>query len=113
MKTAEELRKIFKKETGINDTNSQGEPDIEYVWWLENRIIERLQQIELPSEMSPRVAKLILQMRDIYIQAYTIDDPNVEEMWHLLYQIASPNYDKLSDDIWSEIEKIAKGLNNK
>ena len=50
MKTAEELRKIFKKETGINDTNSQGEPDIEYVWWLENRIIERLQQIELPSD---------------------------------------------------------------
>ena len=68
--------------------------------------------IEERDEISPRVAKLILQMRDIYIQTDIIDDPNVEEMWHLLYQIASPNYDKLYENVWSEIEKIASKLNN-
>ena len=68
--------------------------------------------IEERDEISPRVAKLILQMRDIYIQTDIIDDPNAEEMWHLLYQIASPNYDKLYENVWSEIEKIASKLNN-
>ena len=35
--TPEELRKQFKKESGENWTNSQGEPNIDYVNWLESK----------------------------------------------------------------------------
>ena len=37
-----ELRKQFKKEKGENWMNSQQEPDIDYVYWLEERIIDSL-----------------------------------------------------------------------
>lgn len=37
--TAENLRKQFYDETEINWMNSQDEPDIEYVWWLENKLV--------------------------------------------------------------------------
>ena len=57
---------------------------------------------EEQKEMSPRVAKLILQIKDSVIR----DD--MEDVYHYLYQIASPDYDKLFDDVWSEIEEIAK-----
>ena len=40
MRTAEEIREEFTKLTGVTPDNSQGEPDIEYVWWLENRLRE-------------------------------------------------------------------------
>jgi hypothetical protein len=36
---AEELQKQFKKETGDSWLNSQGEPDIDYVTWLENKVL--------------------------------------------------------------------------
>jgi|GEM_PF-6938359 len=36
--TAKNLRSEFKKVSGINWENEQGEPDIDYVIWLENRI---------------------------------------------------------------------------
>lgn len=40
MKTKrEELRDKFHNEQGIKWENSQGEPDIEYVIWLENRLL--------------------------------------------------------------------------
>lgn len=38
MTTTRKLRELFKKQTGINWLNSQGEPDIDYVEWLEHRI---------------------------------------------------------------------------
>lgn len=34
-----DLRERFKNETGIESTNSQGEPDVDYVDWLELKII--------------------------------------------------------------------------
>ena len=34
-----ELRNQFTKETGEERINSQGEPDIDYVDWLENKIL--------------------------------------------------------------------------
>lgn len=37
--TTRDLKQQFKKEVGIDWENSQGEPDIEYVWWLEQQII--------------------------------------------------------------------------
>jgi hypothetical protein len=42
---AEELREQFFKETGYTWENSQGEPDIDYVYWLENKVIYA-QQVE-------------------------------------------------------------------
>jgi hypothetical protein len=52
-------------------------------------------------EISPRVAKLILKIRDSYIEQ------DFEDVWHYLYQIASPNFDKVFDNVWSEIKDIA------
>lgn len=40
------LRDSFKKRSGINWHNSQGEPDIDYVEFLEGRLIEISQFIE-------------------------------------------------------------------
>ena len=64
-------------------------------------------QHTLSREMSPRVAKLIIQIRDLFIEAKDSPLDTVEEIWHFLYQIASPNYDKMSDNVWKEIESIA------
>ncbi len=36
--TSEDLRAEFEKEEGMSWMNEQGEPDVEYVWWLENKI---------------------------------------------------------------------------
>ena len=44
MKTARDLAKEFFNETGTLTINSQGEPDIDYVQWLENRLCESLDQ---------------------------------------------------------------------
>lgn len=53
-------------------------------------------------EVSPRVAKLLLGIRDELAKL----DQCPEEAYHLLYQIASPNFDKTEP--WAELEKIAK-----
>lgn len=37
--TPQELRNQFKKETETNWENSQGEPEIDYIYWLEEKII--------------------------------------------------------------------------
>ena len=37
-----ELRRTFKKEFGINWKNSQDEPDIDYVRWLEDNVLSTL-----------------------------------------------------------------------
>ena len=34
------LRKKFKEDTGINWQNEQGEPDIDYVEWLEDTLAD-------------------------------------------------------------------------
>jgi hypothetical protein len=41
------LRKEFEKETGMNWQNSQQEPDIEYVEWLENKLKNLFLNIKL------------------------------------------------------------------
>lgn len=58
-------------------------------------------------EMSPRVARLILKIRDRICEGGDELDA-IEDIWHNLYQIASPEFDKLADDVWTEIESIAK-----
>jgi hypothetical protein len=42
MKTAEELRTQFQMENGDPWENSQGEPDIDYVMWLEEKLLNKL-----------------------------------------------------------------------
>ena len=41
MTNREDLRKEFTKEHIIKWENSQGEPDIEYVQWLENKLLSQ------------------------------------------------------------------------
>lgn len=41
METATTLQKQFKKEKGISWQNKQGEPDIDYVNWLEEKLIQK------------------------------------------------------------------------
>lgn len=68
----------------------------------------RNQSQKMPTdEMSPRIAKLIIKIRDLFIEAKSDPLDTMEEIWHFLYKIASPNYDKLSEDVWKEIETIA------
>ena len=48
------------------------------------------------------VAEKILKVRDAYIEN------DIEDVWHHLYSIASPNFDK--KEPWQELEKIAGRL---
>ena len=58
----------------------------------------------MKDEMSPRVAKLLLKIRD------EIAKENISEAYHALYEIASPDFDKTEP--WENIERIAKAENN-
>ena len=59
---------------------------------------------ETKEEMSPRVAKLIIGIRDALALA------NEEEAYDLLYQIPSPKFDKTTE-IWKDIEAISHRSN--
>jgi cell division protein FtsB len=50
-------------------------------------------------------AGFILKVRDALVEN------DVEDAFHWLYQIASPNFDKYSDEVWKEIEELATTLN--
>lgn len=50
--TTEDLRNKFKEQTGINWENSQKEPDIDYVMWLEKQVIACEPLIPLPPSLS-------------------------------------------------------------
>jgi len=54
---------------------------------------------------SPEVARKLLQIRDLLIVAVPgkADD---DELYHILYSIASPNFDKTNP--WEEMENKAK-----
>jgi hypothetical protein len=59
---------------------------------------------DLKHEVSPRVAQLIVNIREALIQ----DD--IADAWHNLYQIVSPNFDLTSEEFekqWIELERIA------
>lgn len=46
----EALREQFKTETGENYINSQGEPDIEYMAWIEERLVKESDSLSCVSE---------------------------------------------------------------
>ena len=52
--------------------------------------------------MKIELAKKILAIRDAII----LEDYG--EAWHMLYTIANPDFDKLSDEVWDELEKLAE-----
>jgi chromosome segregation ATPase len=59
----------------------------------------RIYREALEAEMSPRVASLLIKVRD------EIAKENISEAYHALYQIASPDFDKTES--WGKVEKIA------
>lgn len=50
--TAVDLKNKFEEETGVPWINSQGEPDIDYVTWLEKNLISHLPLIQNPPPLS-------------------------------------------------------------
>jgi hypothetical protein len=66
-----------------------------------NVAAEKADAGEKRDEMSPRVARLILQARDaLYVDDYA-------EAYHNLYAIASPKFDKQHADVWTDVDRIA------
>ena len=47
--TRKELQLQFYKEKGIECVNSQGEPDIDYVKWLEDKVLEQAKALRQPT----------------------------------------------------------------
>lgn len=45
--TRTELQKQFYEEKGIECVNSQGEPDIDYMQWLEDKVLESHKPVEV------------------------------------------------------------------
>jgi len=51
--------------------------------------------------MTGQEAELILQCKDAIVKQQWA------EAYHALYQIASPNFDKFSDEVWLHLEILA------
>lgn len=51
------LRAKFELDTDITWTNSQGEPDIDYVYWLEQKVIELEKEIAFGEEEHERLIR--------------------------------------------------------
>jgi hypothetical protein len=69
--TAEDLRHQFHNEQGISWENSQGEPDIDYVMWLEQKVI-RL-KAKMPSEEDVEVEAIQSANRGQFASNYPHD----------------------------------------
>ena len=54
------LRTRFQNETGCNSENSQGEPDVDYVLWLESELIKN--EPTLPDESFDEALSTILRV---------------------------------------------------
>ena len=52
--------------------------------------------------MNKAEAIKILKIKDAMIKK------DYNEAWHWLYQIASPNFDKNYEDVWTDLEKLAE-----
>ena len=55
-------------------------------------------------ELTPDIARKILKIRDALVKN------DIQEAYYWLYQIASPNLDKMSDEVWKELELIANKI---
>jgi hypothetical protein len=57
---------------------------------------------DVSSSLPPDVAEKILKARDAFVER------DYDEVWHWLYSIASPNYDKTEP--WEDLERMAGRL---
>jgi len=102
MKTAEEILKnytTYLDRFGIKNIQVRYALEAMEEYASQFNPTEEITDKDMDEEISPRVAKLILKIRDSYIEQ------DFEDVWHFLYQIASPNFDKFQ--AWGEIERIA------
>ncbi|MDD4157683.1 MAG: hypothetical protein PHY08_14050 [Candidatus Cloacimonetes bacterium] len=54
-------------------------------------------------QFSPSIAKKLLKFRDLLIES---ENDNSEQIYYILYSIASPEFDK-TGNVWDEMERIA------
>lgn len=89
---------------------SEAQPDYDYGYenithWMPlpeppiNSILMKTEKLK--NEINPRVAKLI----SLAIDGLLRNDVN--EAYHQLYQIGSPNFDKMNEEVWSELDELA------
>jgi hypothetical protein len=70
---ADVFRKKFKEEKGINWLNSQGEPDIEYVDWLEYQLRNRNEYARIQIEKDrERVFESVVR-EDYFINEHDLE----------------------------------------
>ena len=68
---------------------------------LSGKIVKLKAEAERLKQQRYNWAGFILKVRDALVEK------DAAEAYHWLYQIASPNFDKDSDEVWKEIEKLA------
>lgn len=66
-------------------------------------ILETIQAYSEQSKYNQDTASKILAAKDALVRG------DKDGAYHQLYLIASPNIDKLGDDVWTELEFIANG----
>jgi hypothetical protein len=96
-----ELRKQFKKEKGIKWMNSQEEPDIDYVYWLEEKIINLPREVRRYGEIHlykiPETIRRIVDKVTIGNKEYrlTVGDIKVGD---IVYNPLSNRIKKVGDE---------------
>lgn len=88
----------------------KGNPETFEQWLMQTKLHPNFRPIysftedeakQTENKISKKVAKRLLAIRDALVQNY------YNEAYHQLYKIASPNVDKMSDEVWAELEAIA------
>jgi len=100
-----DIRKKYTEETGrlyYKESALEFEWDDDYVEWLEQNLVKLFAIPDVSSSLPPDVAEKILKARDAFVEK------DYNEVWHWLYSIASPNYDKTEP--WKDLERIAGRL---
>jgi hypothetical protein len=88
----------------IGRVNQNGRFTCEVDWvsvdyWAELPEYPPLITVDSTHMLPPDVSEKILKARDAFVEK------DYEEVWHWLYSIASPNYDKT--DPWEDLERMA------
>lgn len=94
---------LQKLEQKFNDLFEGDNFVTEFEQWLEARNVSQNDGKPIvSSSLPPDVAEKILKARDAFVER------EYDEVWHWLYSIASPNYDKT--DPWEDLERMAGRL---
>ena len=95
--------KEFLEKQGLDDCHYQDSGMIEHI--AEQMEMYHVEQLRIgicavSSSLPPDVAEKILKARDAFVEQ------DYDEVWHWLYSIASPNYDKTEP--WEDLERMAR-----